>query len=41
MYCTNCGNQINEGSKFCDNCGFNLNNSPNQQPIKTKKKEKW
>lgn len=24
MFCTNCGNQIPEGSKFCPNCGAHL-----------------
>ena len=23
-YCTNCGNQLREGAKFCDNCGFQV-----------------
>ena len=25
MYCTNCGNEIPEGTKFCPNCGANQN----------------
>lgn len=25
-YCVNCGKRINEGTKFCPSCGFDLNN---------------
>lgn len=24
MFCPNCGNQVEDGSKFCANCGKNL-----------------
>ena len=37
MYCTNCGNKINDNSKFCDNCGCDLNNFNNPQKQKKKK----
>ena len=26
-YCTNCGNQLRDGAKFCDNCGFQVGES--------------
>lgn len=26
-YCTNCGNQLREGAKFCDNCGYQVGSS--------------
>ena len=29
-YCTKCGQENNEDSKFCDNCGAPLNKSPSQ-----------
>lgn len=31
MFCTNCGKQIPDGSKFCTNCGASMGN--NQPPI--------
>lgn len=30
--CTNCGNEINEGDKFCQNCGAPIVNQNAQQP---------
>lgn len=24
MYCKNCGNKLEEGSKFCSNCGYSV-----------------
>ena len=27
MYCSKCGNQMPDTSKFCNNCGQNINNS--------------
>ncbi len=35
MYCRNCGKQVSEGAKFCENCGASLldsckNNTPMQ-----------
>lgn len=32
MFCTNCGNQIAEGSAFCPYCGTSLAQSQPQQP---------
>ena len=26
-YCSNCGNQLRDGAKFCDNCGFQVGES--------------
>ncbi|MDI3232043.1 zinc-ribbon domain-containing protein [Staphylococcus pasteuri] len=26
MYCSNCGNKLTRGSKFCEHCGTPLNN---------------
>ena len=26
MICKKCGNQIKEGAKFCNNCGYDLSN---------------
>ena len=28
MICKKCGNQIKEGAKFCNNCGYDLSNEP-------------
>ncbi|MBP3620618.1 MAG: zinc ribbon domain-containing protein [Lachnospiraceae bacterium] len=33
MFCTNCGNEINEGAAFCKNCGAPISGGINQQPI--------
>ncbi len=30
-FCTNCGKQVNEGDKFCSECGFNL--SPERKAV--------
>lgn len=30
-YCTNCGQQLTDGSKFCSNCGNEVNNSSTTQ----------
>ncbi len=30
-YCSNCGNQLAEGSKFCNNCGTAVNSENNNQ----------
>lgn len=43
MFCKNCGNQIDEGSKFCDKCGQSVespNNIYNSPPTKNKQKKK-
>ncbi|NLF36093.1 MAG: zinc ribbon domain-containing protein [Clostridiaceae bacterium] len=33
MYCTNCGKQIPDDSKFCTNCGANVSKPEmSQQP---------
>ena len=40
MFCTNCGNQVNDGSMFCPNCGAKIGNGiPNMQtqPMMEKK----
>ena len=34
MFCTNCGKQIPDGSKFCTNCGATLGNT--QPPIQNR-----
>ena len=46
MYCSNCGNQINNNSKFCPKCGNKVveNNQVNnnlQSPKKQKRKPYW
>ncbi|MFL2134415.1 zinc-ribbon domain-containing protein [Desemzia sp. FAM 23990] len=37
-YCSNCGNEIKEGAKFCNGCGANTisEEMPNHQPSSTK-----
>lgn len=46
-YCTNCGMQIKEGSRFCTQCGFPIkqqstqNTADNVSPPKTKKKNEF
>ena len=48
MICKKCGNQIKEGAKFCNNCGYDLSNEPfdtdvsdeNAQSITLKKEDK-
>ena len=32
MYCSHCGNQLKDGSKFCNKCGGSLGNSQNHEP---------
>ncbi len=49
MYCKNCGNEVKEGVKFCENCGKGINelgnNNININVINSidggKKKNKW
>ena len=36
MFCTNCGNQINNGSNFCTNCGKQID-AGIQETIQTHK----
>ena len=31
MFCPNCGNQCNNGERFCQRCGAALNQTPNNQ----------
>ena len=39
MYCPECGKQIQNGSKFCQHCGFKLSVfTDNEIKLKTKKK---
>ena len=33
MFCSNCGNQISEGSRFCGVCGAPVEVAPQQQPV--------
>lgn len=33
MFCENCGNELNEGQKFCPKCGHKL------EPVEVEKKE--
>ena len=48
MICKKCGNQIKEGAKFCNNCGYDLSNEQfdinvsdeNVQSITLKKEDK-
>lgn len=30
-FCNNCGNQVNDGTKFCPKCGQPINGGPQQQ----------
>ena len=32
-FCPNCGQQIDEGTNFCRNCGYNLGTNPTPAPI--------
>ena len=47
MYCKYCGNEIEDNSKFCKNCGKNLiedkpkENTEQKKPIENHKDEKW
>jgi len=45
MYCKNCGNNLNQGEKFCTNCGTRIDNIQNQQGsinnINTQIKSSW
>lgn len=47
MYCKYCGNEIEDNSKFCKNCGKNLTedkpkeNTEQNKPIENHKDEKW
>lgn len=44
MYCPNCGNQVSESSRFCQNCGCSLpsnKQSPNKSPSKKKHSFLW
>ena len=34
MYCKHCGQQIDDGAKFCQHCGGNLGADTAQEPIK-------
>ena len=41
MFCSNCGNEINENTKFCPNCGSKIvsntngvNNNSNEEKLK-------
>lgn len=33
MYCSNCGKQIADGTKFCPECGTSQNGAAPQQPV--------
>ena len=33
MYCSNCGKQIADGSKFCPECGASQTGAAPQQPV--------
>ena len=33
MFCSNCGNQISDGSRFCGVCGTPVEAAPQQQPV--------
>tara|TARA_B100000787_G_C16146539_1_gene274505 strand:- start:152 stop:397 length:246 start_codon:yes stop_codon:yes gene_type:complete len=33
-YCTKCGSQVSENDKFCSDCGRQLDNLQNDEPIK-------
>lgn len=34
-YCSNCGNKIKEGAKFCDKCGNTIGTATNENSNKT------
>lgn len=40
MYCTNCGEKINDGSMFCPNCGMKIGNVAPNEAIQQKIKKK-
>ena len=44
MFCTNCGYELKEGDRFCENCGAPVENPPVENPpvenpVKTIKEE--
>lgn len=32
MFCKNCGNELKEGSNYCDICGYNINEENEKKP---------
>jgi hypothetical protein len=40
MFCSNCGTDIKDGSKFCHKCGNSVNTAPNQPPEKPAKSKR-
>lgn len=35
MFCSNCGKEINENSRFCSSCGFKIDNVKSSESIET------
>ena len=33
MFCTNCGTELPDGSKFCSNCGQKIGEVTNPEPV--------
>ena len=35
MFCSNCGKEINENSRFCSSCGYKIDNVKSNENIET------
>ena len=34
MFCSNCGSKLNDGAKFCPECGNRLQSQTDKEPVK-------